>query len=79
MVVGLLVSARLSIGGVPICGVMGDGERITIVVGECWAAYARWVRQWAGGAPLCVVRNVSWAVNGHVVDTPRSFFLTLEG
>lgn len=71
-------SISLSIGGLPICGSVGSGARVTVPVGDCWIAYCRWVESFvAEGRPVCVLDAV-WAVDDHLIDTPRAWFVTLE-
>lgn len=71
--------SSLSIGGLPICGAVGDGASITIATGDCWEAYHKWVTSFAEGAELCVLRRYAqWSVNGQEIEEPKTWFITCE-
>jgi hypothetical protein len=74
-----IMAISLSIGGLLICGAVGDGTSITVATGDCWSAYHKWATSLAEkDAPLCVLRNVPWAVNGIEIDEPKAWFITMQ-
>jgi len=72
------VAVSLTINGLSICGGIGKGASITISVQDCWQSYCNLTRKLTGNLPLCILRsNAIWAVNGIVIDEPKTWFITL--
>ena len=68
----------LSIGGYPVCGVVGDGGELVMPVQDCVDAYNKYVRiKVAEDRPTSVL-PAQWRVDGAPIDTPTAWFVVLR-
>lgn len=73
------MSTYLKIGELPICGVIGSGEKIVISVQDCWSIYCKWVDSLVEkDQPYSIVKNVKWTINDKEIEEPKAWFLVLE-
>jgi len=79
------MAACLSVGGLPMCGIVGDGD-MWISPGDVWASYGRFVDGMAEGRPVSTLPaewtldGVPWA--GKVLPfsgMPAPYFLRIKG
>ncbi len=70
------MATTLRIGGVSICGVIGEDETFGVAVDDCWSAYRKWLDKHVDG-PYNLMVNVPWTINDRVIKRPTAWFMII--
>lgn len=68
------MATTLRIGGVSICGMIGEDETFGVTVDNCWSAYCKWLDKRVDG-PYAPIVNVPWTINDRVIKRPTAWFM----